>query len=521
MTTIHRLDDITINKIAAGEVVEHPASVVKELVENAIDAGAKHISIDCTAGGLKRIVVSDDGRGMSPEDAAIAIERHATSKIRSAKDLESILTMGFRGEALASIGAVSKCSLTTSNGVVGTKISVHGGKVVSVGPAGRPRGTTVEVIDLFYSVPARKAFQKAPSSCVTEIHKVLVRLMLSSREVSFSFSIDGKIRLEAKSHDVETRVKEVLGPMEMQRVESEFVEGVVGVPSTARLNRTGQILFINNRWVVSPAVERAVKEGFGTRIEERKYPNFVLFVSLSPEEVDVNVHPQKREVRFSDEAKVKRYVRDAVASCFFSKGSERLPTFSGFTEVPASQPMFLQEEVVPTLFETQKPVYAVGKYQHYLLVDGAHHEVLGEGLFAVDLKKASMRVFYEDLEEEVLPLQHLTAPVIVQHTLQSGEANALLGAGLQVRPFGERETAIDALGAEIAISDAKAFFFEALECLSSVKRCEKLKLAALSHLKDNWESKSVAEGCALVQRLFKAKEPSICPRGTPTWRKLT
>lgn len=295
---IRILDRNSINQIAAGEVIENSASVIKELVENAVDAGAKKISIECEAGGLQLIRVSDDGEGMGRDDALLSFERHGTSKIRNASDLETVQSMGFRGEALASILAVSKMTLLTSDGESATHIEGAGGAILSCEKGARSQGTTIEVRSLFYNVPARLSFQKSPNRLSAEITKVVTKLALAYPHISFC--------LKAGS-------KEIVNVSHMERIEDllgkEFVEGskkivleegplrikgLLGSLTNRRSNRSGQYFFLNNRAIVSHALALGVEEGYGTQIGAREYPIFVLHLSLDSAFVDVNVHPQKK-----------------------------------------------------------------------------------------------------------------------------------------------------------------------------------------------------------------------------------
>lgn len=313
MTRIRLLDDHLVSQIAAGEVVERPSSVVKELVENALDAGARDVRVQLEAGGKRRIVVSDDGMGMGPDDALLAFDRHATSKIRSFDDLEKVASLGFRGEALASIAAVARIDLQTAETQGdGHRVRIEGGRVKAVEPISRPKGTRLEVASLFYNVPARRKFLKRPQTELRRAVEVVQGYALAHPEVRFGVEHEGRTLVETVpvSDDVEglrERLAQVFGrelvsalaEIPLEHIgEEESITGFVGNRSTARNRRT--FLYVNRRLVRDRALMarfyRAVRDAW----HGEDYPALFLFLELRPESVDVNVHPQKAEVRFRD-----------------------------------------------------------------------------------------------------------------------------------------------------------------------------------------------------------------------------
>ena len=264
---IQILSDQTINKIAAGEVIENPASVVKELVENALDAKSSAITVEIERGGFSLIRVSDDGCGMSRDDLLLSLERHATSKIRIAEDLEEVLTMGFRGEALASIAAISKTRVVSAQKgqALGGEVVAEGGKIRSIDPAARNEGTTVEIAMLFYNVPARKKFQKSQGASLSEITRFLTRFGLSHPEIHVRCIADGKEIIHTLPGAIEERLKAFLGETFLNRAKKVektdnrcFLSGFLGSPLDARTNRLGQYLFVNGRCVRCPQIARAI-----------------------------------------------------------------------------------------------------------------------------------------------------------------------------------------------------------------------------------------------------------------------
>ena len=322
MQKIQVLSQQIANQIAAGEVVERPASIVKELVENAIDAGATTITVEIQEGGISYLRVTDNGAGIEADQVPVAFLRHATSKIASAADLDQIQTLGFRGEALASIAAVSKVSLTTrtQQAESGTNIVIHGGEVRSCQPAACAGGTSIEVEDVFYNVPARRKFLKSQRAEAAAIGDLLSRIILAKPHISFRFLNSGKQvyqsagdgQLKHAIHCVYgSEVLANLRPVSYRYGQLE-VSGFVGTEQLARPNRLHQSLFVNGRYIRSQRISFAVQRAFETRLMSGKFPFYVLDLCIPWEAVDVNVHPQKLEVRFRDEEQVFRAVTVAT-----------------------------------------------------------------------------------------------------------------------------------------------------------------------------------------------------------------
>ena len=335
MAKIRVLDSHTINKIAAGEVIENTASVIKELVENALDAGSTEISVEIKEGGRQLIRISDNGCGMSQEDAILCLERHATSKIINVEDIHDISTMGFRGEAIPSIASISKFTLLTTprqedrNDTNGVLIIVEGGTIITQASAARSAGTTIEVKSLFFNVPVRKKFQKSPSFDVQEILKMLTVLSLGHPHVKFELISDHKQILNNTLSPVEHSFQDKLGYRIENTLGKNFLtsllpisfkddlfqaEGFIGLPSFNRQNRTGQFLFINQRAIQSSLISFAIREGYGTALPVNRYPVFIMHIRLPGSLVDVNVHPQKKEVRLRQEQKLKACIIEAIQS---------------------------------------------------------------------------------------------------------------------------------------------------------------------------------------------------------------
>ncbi len=489
MPRIQVLDDALADQIAAGEVVERPASVVKELVENALDAGARTITVEIEAGGTADITVSDDGQGMDRDDAVLAIRRHATSKIRSLDDLLRIATMGFRGEALPSIASVSRFELTTREreAVAGTRVRVDGGGPPEVDPIGRAPGTTVRVRELFYNVPARRKFLKSVGTESARVAEVVRRAALAHPEIRFVLRRDGRRSgeyLPASSR--RERARMVIGEAtRLDAIAGERdgvrVDAVLGAPEKARAGAGALHLFVNGRPVRDRALSRAVAFAYGSVLPPGRYPVGVVHVDLDPAEVDVNVHPQKIEVRFARG----REVLDAITRVLSgglgtsawsgpaSRGSgfwaERLgaapPPASPAPEAPPDpDPWGLAPGPTPTPYAPQAPV----PYVHdapLLAEEGffASLRVLGQtrkmlivcegrdGLHVIDQHAADERVRFDGLRRAYrgreVPIQRMLLPERVEVT----EAEAvvcdehkgeLLALGLDVAPIGPTTVAV-------------------------------------------------------------------------------
>lgn len=331
MAVIHVLDEVTANQIAAGEVVERPVNAVKELVENAVDAGASSIEVEIADGGMTYIRVTDDGCGMTEEDAKLSVIRHATSKISSVDNIYHIASLGFRGEALPSIASVSRATITTRRheDVEGTALEMTGGEITEVKPAGAPAGTTVEVRDLFYNVPARKKFLKSERTESSRINSMVGKLSLANPDIAFRLINNGRTVIETPGNG---RLVDVISALygtktagEMLPVEEEgeniALEGLISKPSLLKSSRQYQTIIINRRVVESAVVYKAVDNAYHSLLPKNGYPLMVLSFQVPPESIDVNVHPQKREIKFSDEQTVFRLVYHGVLGTLTSQST--------------------------------------------------------------------------------------------------------------------------------------------------------------------------------------------------------
>ena len=322
MGNIVLLDDLTINKIAAGEVIERPASVVKELVENSIDAGANKITIDIKNGGISYIRITDNGKGFMPDDMEIAFERHATSKLRSAEDLNEIKSMGFRGEALASIAAIAKVSLVskTADSSTGYEVIAEGGKILSKQEAGCPNGTSITIENLFFNTPVRYKFLKKDFTESGYIEDVVTRIALVHPEIAIKLINTGKTVIQTSGNgDIKAVIYNIYGKEIAENLinidydyEDVQVKGVIGKPVISRSNRSNQLFFVNDRYVKDKTLSGAAEQAFKGFVTIGKHGFLVLNIKMDPQKVDVNVHPAKLEVRFQEESKIFKAVFHAI-----------------------------------------------------------------------------------------------------------------------------------------------------------------------------------------------------------------
>jgi DNA mismatch repair protein MutL len=516
---IRVLPELTINQIAAGEVIESPASVVKELVENAYDAGATHIAIEIDEGGLQLIRISDNGTGMRPDDAVLCLERYATSKINSFHDLLNLETMGFRGEALASIAAISKLTLTTATkDSTGTQVQIDGGKILKVSPCGRSQGTTIEVRFLFYNVPARKKFQKSSSSCAAEITRLITRLSLAWPEVGFTLISQGQPILDAppvrsKEAYLE-RANQVLGKdffsstFKVAISEQGFqIHGLIGTPDEARANRHRQYLFVNKRLVHCPLIEYAIKDAYATRIAKDQHPTFLLYFGLSQELVDVNVHPQKKEIRFRDERLIRENITRSIPASF-TQASEpvaspqnphfafppqsSLPRFDAhaFKSFKLQEPDqheadFILQRELPI---TQKTHRIIGLYSAYLMVDADSEMIL------VDLVAAYKRVLFDSLDCD--PKAFQGQGLMIPLTLEFSVAEA--------QTIQTRLEEIQKMGISMRLLKTTTFIVEALPPFLDAKDLKEALIAFSSGY--NSDSTPTKKGAIALVRFARARK---------------
>ena len=551
---IRVLDEHTINQIAAGEVIENPASVVKELVENSLDAGAAEIHVEIRAGGRQLIRVTDNGCGMSEDDALLCLERHATSKIRAHDDLNAVSTMGFRGEAMPSIAAISKFTLLTcAQGEEGTLLAVDGGKIVQCGPAVRSQGTTIEVKSLFFNVPVRRKFQKTPVHDANDILRMMTQLALANPEVRFALVNNQSSMLEAAAGSFHDRVKNVLGDdflREMRFVEQSagdlHLKGFVGSSQASRPNRMGQFLLLNRRPVSCPAVAYAIREAYGTALGTHRFPAFVLHLTIPGELVDVNVHPQKREVRLRRTEPIKQLLQQSVdralnlrTSLPLSQPKEALETVpwvaprESWSSVRAeARPLSMLSLPVPhpaasivqPLITPPSPVSTI---PGYVILDARTCPMPGEGLFLLDQRAAHQRIVLERTEKKESTAESQPLLIPQTHEFSPPEAASLREfladlhcLGYEISDLGKNTFAVHAVPLELERADLKTVLREFLDELSASShesdRLRRMVQAAsrLAMPKNRWIS--MEEARRLLTALVRCACPWVCPYGRPT-----
>lgn len=358
MGNIRLLSDVLASQVAAGEVVERPASVVKELIENSIDAGAKNIELRIQRGGVSCIQVTDDGCGMDRNDALLCIERHATSKLRTSDDLGRIATMGFRGEALPSIASVSRFRLSTreKEALAGTEVIINGGKLVEVKDAGDAPGTQIEARSLFFNIPARRKFLRSENTEFSHIEQQVRVHAIAHPGIRFTLSHNDRVifHLPATTSLLE-RIRGLIGAelgsrlleLPAQQREGIGIHGFIGEPGLSRSDRSLQLTFLNRRPIEGAVLHHALREGYHTALMKGQYPITFLFVEMDPSLVDVNVHPAKREVRFHDGARVRAAVVRAIAETLERRNAPTKPAFQPKQESANPLPSLAQTELLP------------------------------------------------------------------------------------------------------------------------------------------------------------------------------
>src|SRR3954471_22058045 len=488
------LPDAVADQIAAGEVVERPASVVKELVENALDAGARHIRVELENGGKVLIEVSDDGSGMGREDAVLALDRHATSKVRSAADLVGVATFGFRGEALPAIASVSRLTLGTYDGEAeGSELRVAGGRLERVASIARQQGTTVSVRGLFFNTPARRKFLRSVGSETRAAHEAVATLALAHPDTGFELHVDGTCRLAVPADQNATeRLASVWGRdlagtlIPVGYAAGAFrVHGFVQRPGDAQPTGRRTQLFVNGRPFKDPFLVRAAEAGYRSAIHPGDRPSLLLRVEAPPEDVDVNVHPAKLEVRFRDRIGVERVVEESVRDALGAlvaaapvgewRGIAGLPApeHSTFPVLGGPADLFARTEVdepeasEPSASRFDVPILQL--FDTYLIYQGP------DGMVIVDQHSAHERVLFEavmaQLAGDGAPAQRLLLPLTVDLTdeeldaVESHDAQ-LRRVGFEVEPFGGRSVVLHAVPAPHPRFDAGACFREVVADLA-------------------------------------------------------
>jgi DNA mismatch repair protein MutL len=561
---IRRLSEGTINRIAAGEVIERPASAVKELVENAIDAGATEIDIAFRGGGKSLIRVSDNGHGMSAEELALAVERHATSKLAE-DDLTNIRTMGFRGEALPSIASVARFTLSSRarGAAAAYAIAIEGGKTGDTRPSGLAVGTEVEVRDLFFATPARLKFLKTDRSETAEAVDVVRRLALANATVGFSFASEERRWLDCPSGETrETRTARLLGRDFMDNAlpiahgaDDLRIEGFAGLPTAARAQATQQYAIINGRPVRDKLVSGAIRGAYADVLPPGRHPSVVLFISCASDRLDVNVHPAKTEVRFRDPGFVRGLIVSAIRKALAGQrvtadsgiAAETLKAFRAALQPNTSQPSFA--EAAQVALAMHLPPAAPQAEESGTLEDfplgQARAQVHGNyiiaqtarGMILVDQHAAHERIVYERLKREREGRGVMTQPLLVPQVVDvdGGTFAAVLAvqdvlaaAGLVVDGFGDTSLVVREVPAALSNSNVPALLraiadeARELDSLQTVaaKVNHALATMACHHSVRAGRTLRVEEMNALLRQMEVTPNAGQCNHGRPTFIEL-
>jgi DNA mismatch repair protein MutL len=574
-SSISVLPDLLISQIAAGEVVDRPASVLKELLENSLDAGAREIQVLLDAGGIARIQVEDDGEGIPREDFELALARHATSKIRSLEDLESVGSLGFRGEALASIASVARVTLASRNAgsphafMLGSEGPVTG----SVEPAARQQGTTVSVADLYFNTPARRKFMRTEATEFGHCEGVFQRIALARPDVAFVLKHNGRVSAHYRAHTVAERVAAILGKefsAASLAVEAEAgtlsLRGFAGAPQAARNRADQQYFFVNGRYVRDRLLSHAAREAYADVLHGDRQPAYALFLELDPRGVDVNVHPAKTEVRFRDSRSIHQFVFHAVRRALSASAADApvayahldsqsnsvapRPAYRPFqaglgVEQPAAayQSMFargaadradLETHSLPPDSPGSQPLgYAIAQLHGIYIL--AQNEA---GLVLVDMHAAHERIVYEkmrnSLDAGALQRQALLVPAMfqadsVEVATAEEQREALEQLGFEIGVASPTTLAVRAVPASLASGDLPALArsvladlreFGATEALAT-RRDELLSTMACHAAVRANRILSVPEMNALLREMEETERSGSCNHGRPTWYQLS
>ena len=581
MSNIHLLPDLLINQIAAGEVVDRPASALKELLENSVDAGATQIEVTLTQGGIKQIQVTDNGGGIAGEQLALALARHATSKIASLEDLERVASLGFRGEALASIASVTRIALTsrTLGAEHAWQVETEGGALSAPQPAAHAVGTTIEARDLYFNTPARRKFLKTEATEYAHCEEMFKRIALAHPEVGFTLQHNERVTWHLRPTRLAQRVHEILGEdfgqaaLSIDVVASDLhLMGFAGVPAYSRASRDAQYFFVNGRFVRDKLISHALREAYKDVLHHARHPAYVLFLQIDPAAVDVNVHPTKIEVRFRDGRAVHQFLYHAVNRALAGSRGEALGNQvpdSGFrnqdsggwrAQTPvayprqASMPLTVNEPspFYATLFAGVKEAvaeapprseqavtdvpplgYALGQVHGvYILAQNAL------GLVLVDMHAAHERVVYEKLKNALDLNTVPTQPLLVPAALTVGP--------LDVATVEEQGDTLQQLGFEMAVLSPNSIAVRAIPALLHDADPSELARAVLQDLREFGASRVLTErrnellstmAChgsvranrrlmipemnALLREMEITERADQCNHGRPTWFQMT
>lgn len=585
MTSIKPLPELLINQIAAGEVVERPASALKEILENSIDASAKKITVQLLQGGVKQIRVIDDGAGIAKDELLLALTRHSTSKIRTLDDLQKITSLGFRGEALASIAAVSRMTLTSCQAGQdhAWQIQVDGKSVSPPTPSSLTIGTALDVNDLYFNIPARRKFLKTEATEFAHCDEAFKRIALAQSNIEFVLQHNGKVRRQLRAGSSVQRIMSVLGEEFSQTaalVEEQSADihlhGLVALPAYARSSRDAQYFFVNNRFVSDKLIAHALREAYRDVLHLDRYPAFVLFLEISPESVDVNVHPTKTEVRFRESRALHQFIFHAINKTLASprreveiNRSEKITqSFPVYPRMGNAKPDTISQPAsfYRTLFGAEVNSYptlsvnmvtnaqATGSDQQTVIEEKQDVHPLGfaleqlhgiyilaqnaRGLVVVDMHAAHERIMYEKLklalDNHAMPVQSLLIPVIfhansLEITLVEENLAMLDQLGFEVAVLSPTTLAVRAVPTSLQHADIVQLTHDILEEIReygasqilTVRRNEILATMACHGAIRANRKLTIEEMNALLREMEITERADQCNHGRPTWFEIS
>ena len=552
---IRVLPELLVSQIAAGEVVERPASVLKELLENSLDAGARAIAVSLEEGGVRRLQVEDDGAGIARAELPLALARHATSKIASLEDLEAVATLGFRGEALASIASVSRFSILSRSrdAAHASQVGAEGGSAGEVTPAARAQGTTVTVADLYFNTPARRKFLRTEATEFGHCDEVFRRVALARPDVAFSLRHNGRVSRSLRPQGAAERVGALLGPefgAASVAVDAQAgplrLSGLAGTPQAAKSRADAQYFFVNGRYVRDRLLAHAAREAYQELLHGERQPAYVLFLDLEPRGVDVNVHPAKTEVRFRDARAVHQFVRHAleralspsaaqapVSYAVVSQGNAIQSAFSLAQPAPSYQAFMAAAVPLPASEKAPPLGYALAQLHGVYIL--AQNEA---GLVLVDMHAAHERIVMEKLKLGIdagaVARQSLLVPAVLAvealdiATAEEHQAT-LARLGLEMTVSGPNELTVRAAPALLAGGDiaglARSLLrdirdYGASQVLAARQNELLATMACHAAVRAN-RVLSVAEMNALLREMEETERSGSCNHGRPTWYQLT
>ena len=565
MPAIHVLPETLVSQIAAGEVVERPASVLKELLENSLDAGATEISVALLQGGVKEIRVTDNGEGIEKDDLHMAFERHATSKIATLSDLERVRTLGFRGEALASIASVGRVTITSRRAEArhAYSIACDGGARGEIQPAAHARGTTVSVADLYFNTPARRKFLRTETTEFAHCDDVFRRIAISRADAALSLKHNARVVHHLAGSDASVRVRSVVGQefAAHSRALGEFTEnlelaGYAGSPDFGRGSRDAQFIFVNGRFVRDKVLGHALREAYQDLLHGERHPAYVLFLKIDPAAVDVNVHPAKTEVRFRDSRAVHQFVYHALAKALAASAAQTsAPTLVPTVAAPAAsmqgvlgiaQPVATYTAMfagaaaprpAPSAVQDEEPTPLLG----YALAQLHGVYILAQnrdGLVLVDMHAAHERILYEKLKSALDSRSIATQKLLIPVTFHADR--------LDVATVEEHGATLHQLGFDIAAISPFALAVRAVPPLLAGGDTQALARALLRDVREYGASRilterqnellatmachgavranrslSVAEMNALLREMEQTERSGSCSHGRPTWYQMS